>query len=394
MQAGAREAAAMTAFVLGATGFVGREVVRQLCVRGAQDDRARASRLDASSPSGAARSATLGAEVDTTPWDAAALAARLARARAPAQVYILIGTTRAQGEGRRRRGRHLRGGRPRPDEARRRRRARRRTPSRGSSTCRRVGADREARARRTCARAARPRTSCSGSGLPWVIARPSIITGERDDGRARRAHRRRSSATACSRVAGVFGGKKLRATLPLDHARRARLRADPPRRSARARSRSSTAPTSASASRTAATAGPRRRRPRRRARSARSATSIFAEVLRILQLLGESWSRSRRQADARTRSRRPPAPRSSSRTRSPGLACASTGLRRRARRGLARESHDRRSERLVDRERIRRRDAAREARRPARAGTATPIVAAHDHVDDALASSRPRARRR
>ena len=44
---GAREAgmsAVSGAFVLGATGFVGREVVRQLCVRGTPDDRPRPAR--------------------------------------------------------------------------------------------------------------------------------------------------------------------------------------------------------------------------------------------------------------------------------------------------------------------------------------------------------------
>ena len=84
----------MTAFVLGATGFVGREVVRQLCVRGTKaiaHVRPDSSKLD----EWRARFAELGAEVDATPWDAAALAARL-RAVAPQQLYILIGTTRSK----------------------------------------------------------------------------------------------------------------------------------------------------------------------------------------------------------------------------------------------------------------------------------------------------------
>ena len=84
----------MTAFVLGATGFVGREVVRQLCVRGTRaiaHVRPDSARLD----EWRARFAELGAEVDATAWDAAALAARL-RELAPAQIYILIGTTRAK----------------------------------------------------------------------------------------------------------------------------------------------------------------------------------------------------------------------------------------------------------------------------------------------------------
>jgi uncharacterized protein YbjT (DUF2867 family) len=48
------------------------------------------------------------------------------------------------------------------------------------------------------------------SGLPWVIARPSIITGEREDGRLGE----RTAAVVGDgvlAVVGVFGGKKLRA---------------------------------------------------------------------------------------------------------------------------------------------------------------------------------------
>ena len=82
----------MSAFVLGATGFVGREVVRQLAVRGTKTFahvRPDSSKLaDWRTKLGAD-----GAEVDTTAWDAAALAARW-RELAPAQLYVCIGTTR------------------------------------------------------------------------------------------------------------------------------------------------------------------------------------------------------------------------------------------------------------------------------------------------------------
>jgi uncharacterized protein YbjT (DUF2867 family) len=83
------------AFVAGATGYTGREVVRVLVGRGVRaiahvrpdsprrEERAR--RLEA-----------LGAEVDGTPWDRAALTARLAALR-PAAVFALLGTTRARG---------------------------------------------------------------------------------------------------------------------------------------------------------------------------------------------------------------------------------------------------------------------------------------------------------
>ena len=48
-----------------------------------------------------------------------------------------------------------------------------------------------------------------GSGLPWVMARPSIITGEREDGR----FGEKSAAVVGDgllAVAGLFGGKKVR----------------------------------------------------------------------------------------------------------------------------------------------------------------------------------------
>ena len=73
-----------------------------------------------------------------------------------------------------------------------------------------------------------------GSGLPWVIARPSIITGEREDGRLGE----RSAAVVGDgllAVVGVLGAQEAARALPLDDARRARLGADPDRRGARAR---------------------------------------------------------------------------------------------------------------------------------------------------------------
>ena len=49
-----------------------------------------------------------------------------------------------------------------------------------------------------------------GSGLPWMMARPAIITGDRDDSRAGE----RTAAVVGDgllAVVGVFGGGKLRA---------------------------------------------------------------------------------------------------------------------------------------------------------------------------------------
>jgi NADH dehydrogenase len=195
----------MTAFVLGATGFVGREVVRLLCARGARtvahvrpDSRSLddwRNKLDA-----------LGAAVDTTPWEVAALAARF-RVVEPAQIYVLIGTTRSRAKsdgvtgdiyeaidvGLTRIAVHAAT-------------ASERRPRIVYLSS--VGADPAARSAYLAARG-RAEKIVTDSGLPWVIARPSIITGERDDGRAAE----RGAAVigdGLLAVAGVFGGKKLR----------------------------------------------------------------------------------------------------------------------------------------------------------------------------------------
>jgi len=195
----------MTAFVLGAPGFVGREVVRQLCVRGAKtvahvrpDSRALAEwrkKLD-----------ELGAAVDTTPWDVTALAARF-RIVEPAQIYVLIGTTRSRAKtdavaGNIYEAIDLGLTRIAVDAAR----ASERRPRIVYLSS--VGADPGARSAYLAARG-RAEQVVTGSGLPWVIARPSIITGERDDSR----FGERGAAVigdGLLAVAGVLGGKKLR----------------------------------------------------------------------------------------------------------------------------------------------------------------------------------------
>ncbi len=81
-----------TAFVAGATGYTGREVVRALRAAGVRTvahvrpDSARADEWRA-------RFEALGAEVDETPWDGPSMAATLARVR-PTIVFALLGTTR------------------------------------------------------------------------------------------------------------------------------------------------------------------------------------------------------------------------------------------------------------------------------------------------------------
>jgi uncharacterized protein YbjT (DUF2867 family) len=196
----------MTAFVLGATGFVGREVVRQLCVRGAKT----VAHVRPDSKSLAAwrsRFEELGATVDTTPWDVAAMAAQV-RATPPAQVYVLIGTTQSRAKADAVAGNIYEAidvglTRIAVDAAV----ASEQRPRIVYLSS--VGADPNARSAYLAARG-RAEEVVTSSGLPWVIARPSIITGERDDGRLGE----RGAAVigdGLLAVVGVFGGKNLRA---------------------------------------------------------------------------------------------------------------------------------------------------------------------------------------
>lgn len=195
----------MSAFVLGATGFVGREVVRQLIVRGARTI-AHVRPDSRSLAEWKTKLGELGAELDTTAWDAAAMAARFRELR-PAQIYICIGTTRAKAKADAVQGNIYEAvdlGLTRiAVEA-----------ARASEVSPRIvylssiGADPKARSTYLRVRG-QTEDVVKTSGLPWVIARPSFIVGSRDDGRpGERAAAVVSDGVLA--VARVFGGKGLR----------------------------------------------------------------------------------------------------------------------------------------------------------------------------------------
>ena len=194
----------MTAFVLGATGFVGREVVRQLAVRGTETIahvRPDSKKLD----QWRRTFEELGARVDTSPWQVAELAGALTKVE---QVYICIGTTRSRAKSDAVQGDIYEavdfGLTKLAVDAAKQSGAAPRLVYLSS-----VGADANARSAYLRARG-KAETAVMQSGLPWAIARPSIITGDRDESRFGEAAAG-VVGDGLLAVVGVFGGKQVRA---------------------------------------------------------------------------------------------------------------------------------------------------------------------------------------
>lgn len=200
------------AFVAGATGYTGREVVRELCRLGVPTVahvRPDSPRLE----DWRARFQALGARTDTTPWTGEAMA-EILKALQPSCVFALLGTVRARMKLARAEGRD---------------------PERESYDAVDYGLTMILlEAARTCGSSprfiylsasgvkpnaagsyyrarARAEQALAASGIPYCIARPSFITGpDRDDGRPLE---RAGAAVADGllRVAGLFGARKIEA---------------------------------------------------------------------------------------------------------------------------------------------------------------------------------------
>lgn len=196
----------MTAFVAGATGYTGRELVRVLRESGKRvvaHVRPDSSRL----AEWRSRFEALGAVVDATPWQDAPMVEALRR-HAPEVVYALLGTTRARAR--------ASGGHDDYEQVDYGLTALLLRAALASGLRPRfvylsaLGASPTTKNRYLEVRA-RLEREIRESGLPYTFVRPAFITGpDRDDGRL--VERTLAGGLdAALAVAGVFGGSKLRA---------------------------------------------------------------------------------------------------------------------------------------------------------------------------------------
>ena len=194
-------------FVAGATGLTGRNVVAELCRRGqntiahVRPDSSRRSHWET-------HFAALGAAVNVSPWDEAALVQSLSEAKVHT-VYGLLGTTKKRGRQAAKDGK---------DESYE-------TIDYGLTSML-VRASVSAGAKRfvyLSSMGTTPKTTnaylkarariegeLAESGLSWVAARPAIITGERDDSRPFEDVGKVVGDGLLS-VVGVLGGKRIAA---------------------------------------------------------------------------------------------------------------------------------------------------------------------------------------
>lgn len=172
------------AFVVGATGLTGRAVVEVLCRQGVDT----VAHVRSDSPSLEAwreRFAAMGARVDATPWEEAAITATL-RALRPSVVFALLGTTRKRAK------RAAASGRDPAAESYEAvdygltamlRRACEASGHRPRFVYLSATMAKEGTSNPYMAARVRIERELKEGGLPYVIARPSFILGERDEGR-------------------------------------------------------------------------------------------------------------------------------------------------------------------------------------------------------------------
>jgi uncharacterized protein YbjT (DUF2867 family) len=198
------------AFVAGATGYTGREVVRALASSQAVAKTVAHVRPDSTQLADwRKRFADMGAEVDATAWDEAALTETLT-ALAPTCVYALLGTTRHRAKGE---GLAAAEAYERIDYGLTAMLIRAATAC--GSTPRFVylssAGVSEGSSNPYMQARARAEADLRASGLPFTIARPSFITGpDRDDSRPMERVGAAFSDAALA-VFGAFGAKGIQA---------------------------------------------------------------------------------------------------------------------------------------------------------------------------------------